>query len=342
MTRHAARTRTEHHGAIGRLVTMLAALTLWLVAAQPIGCGGPPEGFAGMDAGVVDSRPAGKHADAAGQVGADARASDEAQALPKLDGATALSADAGGPLGDVDVVLTCDNAYGFGWGTSTQLQSYFTSPAATLASEIFSCPIGTVSDPSRSAFGPEAFTVPAADAPPGAYLYVVTWADEAVTQGVIGQFKRVGAKAIYTGDPSFDVCATGIEYNTSDPTEAPGPTLTVINQQIAVCNAGTGDASTTSAGWVNSAGAVTTGSVGALAVGQDNSGTGADFQIACQTDTGPDGGPQEGIDAVAHWMWYTPTPGAGDAFRFTVESDSRQFLIFRLAAAALPPPPPLK
>lgn len=309
-----------------------------LAAAHVFACATPSPGFSTEDAGLSDS--------SATPVTKDARPDriaaeqvDGARTLAASDAASPLADEAGRPLGDVNVVLTCDNAYGFGWGTSTQINNYFTSPAATLASEIFSCPIGTVGETPRSQFGPEAFTVPAADAPAGAYLYVVTWADESVTQGVIGQFKRVGASAIYTGDAKFDVCATGLEYDTSDPTEAPGPTSAIINQQIVVCNAGTGNTTTSSGGWVNSAGPVTAGSIGALAVGQDNSGTGTDFQIACQTDTGPDGGAQEGIDAMAHWMWYTPTPGTGDPFQFTEESASRQFLIFRLAAAALPPPP---
>jgi hypothetical protein len=316
----------------------VGALTLHL-----LGCGEPATGFTDLDAGRIDARPAHTVLDARPDKVAPVTQPDtgRSQALLSADAGTEPEGDAG-PVGDVNVVLTCDNAYGFGWGTSTQMNSYFTSPAATLASEIFSCPIGNVNDTVRSDFGPEAFTIPAAEAPAGAYLYVVTWADESVTQGVIGQFKRARGMAIYTGDPKFDVCATGLEYNTDNPTEAAGPTTTVINQQIAVCNAGTGSTSTSSGGWVNSAGPVTAGALGALAVGQDNSGTGADFQMACQSDTGPDGGVEEGIDPTAHWMWYTPTPDAGDAFMFTTESASRQFLIFRLAAAALPPPPPLK
>jgi len=50
-----------------------------------------------------------------------------------------------------------------------------------------------------------------------------------------------------------------------------GPTLAVVNQEIAKCTAGSGSPASTRAGWVNSKGAVTAGAIGALAVGEDNS-----------------------------------------------------------------------
>ena len=58
------------------------------------------------------------------------------------------------PLGDVDAVVTCDNAYGFGWGDDTKIGTYNTAPASILAGDIFNC--GT---------GPEGYTIPAAQAP---------------------------------------------------------------------------------------------------------------------------------------------------------------------------------
>jgi hypothetical protein len=152
-------------------------------------------------------------------------------------------------------------------------------------------------------YGPEMYSVPAAEAPANAYFYVVAWADENITQGLIGRFTRVGALPLLTGDPKWDVCATGLEYNTAIPDQRPGPTKEIINQQISVCNAGSGDESTSSGGWVNSQGPITPGAVGKLVVGSDNSGSSKDFPIACQQDTGPDGGVRKGIDAQAHWMW---------------------------------------
>lgn len=228
-----------------------------------------------------------------------------------------------GPLGDVEAVVTCDNAYGFGWGDVTKLDTYNTAPASVYAGDIFNCNTG-----------PEGYTIPAAQAPASAYLYAVAWADHSVTQGLIGQFKRTGAASLYTGDAKWEVCATGIDFDSSDPQQKAGPLLTQINDEITRCNAGTGSKTTSSAGWVNSQGAVTAGAVGKLAIGQDNSKAyDPDFPITC-----PSGGPDPGLDAQARWMWYGAT-GNLSAFHFSSLAESRPFLIFRLAAKSLPPPP---
>src|SRR5689334_12548542 len=76
----------------------------------------------------------------------------------------------------VHVVLTADNAYAFGWGDALGVSSLKGRPPTATAGDIFNCPVGT---------GPEAYDVPAAESPPDGYLYVVTWDDEAVTEGVI-------------------------------------------------------------------------------------------------------------------------------------------------------------
>jgi len=228
-----------------------------------------------------------------------------------------------GPLGDVEAVVTCDNAYGFGWGDITKLDTYNTAPASVTAGDIFNCNTG-----------PEGYTIPAAQAPASAYLYAVAWADHSVTQGLIGQFKRTGATPLYTGDAKWEVCATGIDFDTSNPAQKAGPQVTQINDEITKCNAGTGSKTTSSGGWVNSQGAVTAGAVGKLAIGQDNSKAyNPDFPIAC-----PSGGSFPGLDSQAQWMWYGAT-GNVSAFHFSSLAESRPFLIFRLAAKSLPPPP---
>jgi hypothetical protein len=232
-----------------------------------------------------------------------------------------------GPPAPVECVVTCDNAYGFGWGDATSLKTYNTAPASVVAGDIFNCPVGN---------GPEAYNIPAADAPPSAFLYAVAWADHSVTQGLIGQFKREGSPPLYTGDLNWQVCATGIDYNTSIVAQRPGPPLAEINAEIVKCNNGTGDPATSSAGWVNSLGAVTAGAIGHLAIGEDNSSPAGNFPIACQPTTLPDGGKTLGIDPVAKWMWYTSVPG-GDAFRWSSQAHTRHFLIFRLSASRLPP-----
>nr|HEX4318013.1 hypothetical protein [Kofleriaceae bacterium] len=248
--------------------------------------------------------------DAAGAT-ADATKSDAPLIQPTSDAPQVAT-------GPVHVVITADNAYSFGYGDDAQITNFTQGTRALTAGDIFNCPVGV---------GPEAYDIAAADAPDGAYLYIVTWDDLEVTQGVIGQFTR-DTGTVLTGDARFDVCGTGLDYSTGSDSLV-GPDLATINQQIAICNAGTGDPTTTTRGWVNTAGAVTPGATGALAVGQDNSGSGSEFQIACQqTPT------MDGVRSDAHWMWWDPQTGQ-DPFEATGENTFHAFLIFRLPAAVI-------
>ena len=226
----------------------------------------------------------------------------------------------------VDVVFTTDNAYVFGWGSKDSVSTLQGKPSNPTGNEIFPCPIGQ---------GPEAYVVPAEQAPLDGYLYVIAWDDHDNTQGALGQFKRRETdKAVYTGDLAWEVCATGIVYDARSPDAEP-PTLEVVNTELARCTAGTGDPAKTSAGWVNTAGAITANAVGKLTIGEDNSSDSSEdggvFPITCQMD---DAGAQ-GIDPGAHWMWYSSdgTP------HFQNDPDPRSFLIFRLPNTAVPPPP---
>lgn len=225
------------------------------------------------------------------------------------------------PMTDVDVVITADNAYSFGYGNAAGISHFTQGQRAQSAGQIFNC-----------GEGPESYVVPAADAPPSAYLYVVTWDDLSVTQGVLGQFLRVGGAALYTGDPKFEVCATGIDLSQSQT----GPTQDEVNTQIGICNSGAGDHASTSGGWVNSAGAVTPGAVGSLAIGEANDpAPGGTFPPTCPTGPVPAPGT---IDTASHWMWYQPG-GIADAFHSTGSNTFRAYLIFRVAAQDIPPPP---
>ncbi|MDO9021593.1 MAG: hypothetical protein Q8S73_23780 [Deltaproteobacteria bacterium] len=226
------------------------------------------------------------------------------------------------PRGDVHVVITADNAYGFGYGGSASMMNYFGGVENTSAAAIFECPVGN---------GPERYVVPSAEAPTGAFLYIVTWSDMAVTQGVIAQFRREGeGAAVYTGDPRFEVCATGVPFDLG----SRGPSLEVINEQIARCNARSGDPATTSAGWVTAVGT----DAGALAIGEDNTtdraapAPGNEFPVAC------------GIDPQARWMWFNWSPATlrwptdGSPFLYPAPSGNptKQFLIFRLGTEYIP------
>ena len=220
--------------------------------------------------------------------------------------------------GPVHVVITADNAYSFGYGDASGITHFTQGQRAQTAGQIFNCPIGE---------GPEVYTIPEADAPDGAYLYIITWDDLAVTQGVLGTFTR-DSGTVATGDPRFEVCATGIDYS-SGPNALTGPTQAVINTEIAKCNAGSGAAASTSKGWVNGTSAVTQGAIGTLAVGEMNDAQAGTFPITCQPTATSDG-----IASTAKWMWYDPADGGGgDAFHSTGSNRFKAFLIFRLGVA---------
>ena len=234
-------------------------------------------------------------------------------------GVDATSVDAA-PIvsGPVNVVITADNAYSFGYGNAGGITNFTQGQRAQTAGQIFNCPIGE---------GPETYVIPAADAPAGAYLYIVTWDDLSVTQGVLGQFTR-DMGSVFTGDPRFEVCATGIDYSTGADALV-GPSQAVINAEIARCNSGAGAAGTTSKGWVNSAGPVVAGATGKLAVGEMNDDSAGTFPITCQPTA-----TTLGITSTAKWMWYDPEDGqGGDAFHSTGVNRFKAFLIFRLGVA---------
>lgn len=244
-------------------------------------------------------------------VGAPPDAGFEPAADARVDAFTPLPdarplADASPPQ-DVEVVITADNGYGFGYGTESEILSYFGGVESFLAGEIFNC-----------SEGPESYTVPAADASAGNALYIIAWADKATTQGVIAQFQRAGGDTpTYTGSGDWEVCPTGQDY---DPGSG-GPTIDVIGDAITACN--------DESAWVDGDGDQS----GKLQIGEDNSTprssvtAGNEFPIAC------------GIDEEARWMWYSwdPSmdwPSSGSPFIWPGGSENidQQFLIFRLSA----------
>ena len=236
-----------------------------------------------------------------------------------VDASTTPIVDAAQASGPVNVVITADNAYSFGYGDGSGITNFTQGVRAQTAGQIFNCPIGE---------GPETYTIAAADAPDGAYLYIVAWDDLSVTQGVIGEFRRDTGRVL-TGDERFEVCATGLDYS-SGPNATTGPSLSTINAEITRCNNGNGDPATTSKGWVNLNGATTTGALGKLAVGETNVDQAGTFPIVCQPN-----GAAAGVPADAQWMWFDPMDGAGDAFHSNGSNRFKAFLIFRLGAAVI-------
>lgn len=255
----------------------------------------------------------------------DAGANGGAGGLVVPDGS--LSDGAGGtgakPNTPVNVIITADNAYGFGYGSGTQLLNYFGGVENPSSDDIFACPVG---------HGPEKYTVPTESANAGDYLYIIGYADKNFTQGVIAQFYREGGNPVYTGAGQWEACATGEDYDVG----GGGPDLAHINAQIVKCNAANTDPATTSVGWVGTNpgphGNVVFGETNETPRPADQHPVGNEFQIVCQ---------EGGVDKQARWMWYDWDPNSnqdpfvwpgGDA------NTDKEFIIFRLGAEYVPPP----
>ncbi len=196
----------------------------------------------------------------------------------------------------LNATITTDNAYRFAYGTPSGITNFFANVENHLAGDIFSCGIG-----------PEIY--PNLPYVPNGYLYIVAYSDNAVSQGVLGQFVS-GSQTSYTGSAAWQVYATGMDLDIG----SGGPSVALINSQIAIANAGNGG-SGSSHGWVGLNGNPQ-GYVGALAIGEDNSSAAGDFPQVCPT----------AIGTAAKWMWYNPSALA-DPFRGNVPGE---FLIFRL------------
>ncbi|MBK9756057.1 MAG: hypothetical protein IPO88_21635 [Nannocystis sp.] len=224
-------------------------------------------------------------------------------------------------------MITADNAYAFAYGTDDSISKYYGGVEAVTAGQIFNC-----------GEGPETYVIPYAETIGTTQLYIIAWADSAVTQGVLARFRRKGGgggfgEDVFTGTKGWQVCATGFDYQPGNG----GPPLAQINDFIGKCNEGKLDPNTTSVGWVDDIGT----QYGAVAFGEDNTTpyeggpkAGNEFPLVCQAVM-----PNE-----AHWMWFNwdpPNikppkspflwPGGGG-------NPDHQFLIFRLAAELLPDP----
>lgn len=223
---------------------------------------------------------------------------------------------------DIEVVITGDNAYAFGYGGDDSLNQYYGGVEAVTAGQIFNC-----------GEGPEKYLIPAADAKNATSLYIIAWDDSFVTNGVIGAFRRTNGNGgfgqdVYTGTKGWEACATGAKYDIG----SGGPPMDVINQHIVACNNGI----TPSGGWVDDIGTA----LGAVALGEDNTteknggpAAGNEFQIVCPAD----------MPGEAHWMWFNWDPAhvvpPSTPFIFPGgDNPYHQFLIFRLNAEKLPEP----
>ena len=151
------------------------------------------------------------------------------------------------------------------------------------------------------------------DLPTDSYIYVVTASDLSVAQGFLAEFNNnTDGYTFYSNDPQWQVMATGRR----DPSVG-GPTfgapysgsatdLALLSSEILDANAG----GNPSGGWVG----LTEGPVNGSSPW----------------------GLRPGIDAAAHWVWYSSD---GDPDPTSPGVDHDEWLVFRIAVAATPDVP---
>lgn len=243
---------------------------------------------------------------------------------------------------DVHVLITADNAYGFGYGTDSALTDYFEG-IEDGGSDIFVCSaacdnetpcagsvecdiFGTCNADRR---GPETYVVPGNLTTREGYLYVVVWSDESVTQGLIGQFSASDGTGdpVYTGSDDWEVCATGMDL---DPFMGQAPSVALIDSQIANCNMGA-DGTSFSDGWIGEGPGNNTRGAMELTVLNDVSMEPGTFANLCQAEDNADPGRTgDSLDEEARWMWFDDNNADGTG-AFTSNGSARgDFLIFRL------------
>lgn len=177
-----------------------------------------------------------------------------------------LSFAASAAFGQIEAVVTADNAYRIWLGTEAGVVTFVGGDDNCTAGQIFN--------------QPETYTIPKADLTGAQYIYVVAYGDEAVTEGFLGQFTSA-ATTINTGANPWEVFATGIDFDPDCPSGAtPGPPETSdINAQITLANTSAGPA-TSSVSWVGPS------------VGEANDSAGGSFPIVGE------------INADARWIWF--------------------------------------
>jgi hypothetical protein len=221
------------------------------------------------------------------------------------------------------VVLTADNAYRFGFGSERALRSMFGAAEATSAGQIFNCsepctggracsisgcgPAGACEDGE----GPEIYVVPEGAATGEDFLYVVAWSDDSVTQGLLGEIRTPDGRVVRTGEPGWEVCATGVDYDRGGPGDGE------VNTWLGRCASRGGP----SGGWVG-----VTMAGPSLAIGETNAGSDGDFPETCIDPSFGDH-----LSRETRWIWMTPRAGEGGAFT----TPAPEFLIFRLPTRAI-------
>ncbi len=134
-------------------------------------------------------------------------------------------------------------------------------------------------------------------------LYLATWSDDSVAQGVLGELD-INGFPLLTGDfDRWGVFATGADKDDG----AAYPTESEMATQVALANSNSGGPGT-SGGWTS-------------------------IQVGGMNGVSP-WGTLSTIDSGAQWMWWTD----GEGSAFMPGGDHDEFLIFRTSIAAVPVP----
>lgn len=225
----------------------------------------------------------------------------------------------------VDVTITVDNAYGFGFGDANGITTYFGGIRNVTAGEIFTGPPVLFTGPSVPPYinpgvGPELYQITLQSLTD--YVYIVTWSDEAAYQGLLAGFQLPNGPLL-SGAGTWRVFATGRDRDSNVEADTlTAADLPLINSLIAIANAEAGGAGT-SIGWVDEFGMLPSNNpgLGALALGAFNTPPG--FQNTWTV---------QGISPNSRWMWYNEDPAnIADPFTYGPEGPDghKEFLIFR-------------
>jgi len=235
----------------------------------------------------------------------------------------------------VEVTITVDNAYGFGFGDYYGINTYYGGLRNLSAGDIYSGPPVLLTSPpaapnyTNPGVGPELYQINPVSLDD--YAYIVAWSDDTTWQGAFASFLLPGNNTLFSGEGYWEVYATGRDRDSTIATDtitaADIPTL--VNPQILIGNAGAGGAGT-SERWVDEFGLDSSSipGVGVLATAIPSSTTAAGWAV-----------PIGGAPASTKWMWYNEDPaGISDPFVHSTEGSDghNEFLIFRLRLGDVP------
>jgi len=252
----------------------------------------------------------------------------------------------------LNVTITADNAYGFGFGPESGMTTYYGGIRNLARQDISGNPSQLVTGPVSTlhtlpGVGAEIYNVPAPVS--SDYVYIVAWDDGNSCQGVLAGFRFEGGPLL-SGASGWRVFATGIRKSSNgDSDTLTAADLPDINDQIQIANASCGGPNT-SIGWVDQDGYLATlppfqtidqSYCFHLAVGKKNDTMGA----LCNTiwydqPITPD------ISSDARWMWYNSNQ-ASDPFDASYLNTSTPYddnhgntydvgyLIFRMPISAI-------